>query len=143
MEIALYTIHILVAVFLILVILLQQGKGSDLGAAFGGASQTIFGGASGRQSFLVKVTIGLGVAFVLMSLGLSWRASQIHKKGPVVPGRTEEAPLPAAPAPGAAMPATPSTPSKTAPAPSAPMPEVPSPGTPARDEGQDKAPGPK
>jgi len=105
MTVALYTIHIIIAVFLILVILLQQGKGSDLGAAFGGASSTVFGGASGRQSFLVKVTVGLGVVFVLLSLGLSWRAGQIRKQG-LMPGAAPPAPLPA-PAPAAPAPLAP------------------------------------
>ena len=86
MSVVLYLIHIIVAVFLILVILLQQGKGSDLGAAFGGASQTLFGGASGRQSFLVKVTVVLGIIFMLMSLGLSWRASHLQSKALKAPG---------------------------------------------------------
>jgi len=130
MAVALYTIHIIVAVLLILVILLQQGKGSDLGAAFGGASSTVFGGASGRQSFLVKVTIVLGVIFVLMSLGLSFRASQIQKKGPIAPPAPVEenapiVPSPVAPSPGAASRSLPSAPSPTEPAPSLPGPEAP------------------
>lgn len=135
MAIALYTIHIIVAVLLILVILLQQGKGSDLGAAFGGASSTVFGGASGRQSFLVKVTIALGVIFVLMSLGLSFRASQIQKKGPIAPSAPVEesapvVPSPVAPGPGAASPIAPVAPEPTLPGPEAPTAPAPGPETP-------------
>jgi len=96
MAVVLYLIHIVVAVFLIMVILLQQGKGSDLGAAFGGASQTLFGGASGRQSFLVKVTVALGVIFMLLSLGLSWRASHLQSRAIRAPG-APVAPGPQAP----------------------------------------------
>ena len=98
----LYIAQIVVAVILILVILLQQGKGSDMGAAFGGASSTVFGGASGRQSFLVKVTIVLASLFMLGSLGLSWRASNIQKQGkvPKIPEQEEKSPV----APGAAAP---------------------------------------
>ncbi len=131
MTVALYTIHIIVALFLILVILLQQGKGSDLGAAFGGASSTVFGGASGRQSFLVKVTVGLGVVFVLLSLGLSWRASQIRKQGLAPAGTTQQLPSPA-------LPSAPSGPAPSAPAPSAPV--SPSPGG---AEPGSKTPGPQ
>ncbi len=127
MEIVLYSIHIVVAIFLVLVILLQQGKGSDMGAAFGGASSTVFGGASGRQSFLVQVTVGLAVVFLLMSLGLSWRASQIHKKGPgtEAPGEAPMPTLPLEPTPGAALPTTPGAPSPGLPAPTEPMPTAP------------------
>ncbi len=102
----LYTIHIIIAVFLILVILLQQGKGTELGAAFGGASQTVFGGASGRESFLVRVTVVLGVIFLLMSLGLSLRASHIQKTKIKVP-KAKTAP--------ASVPVLPGAPSPTAP----------------------------
>ena len=114
MTAVLYTIHIIVALFLVLVILLQQGKGSDMGAAFGGASSTVFGGASGRQSFLVKVTVGLGVVFVLLSLGLSWRASQIRKQG-MRPGGNVEMPLAPPTAPGPALPGAPAAPAPSAP----------------------------
>lgn len=57
-------IHLIVAVLLIALILMQRGKGSDVGAAFGsGASQTIFG-SQGTTSFLVKlITILVGVFF--------------------------------------------------------------------------------
>ncbi len=57
-------IHLLVAVLLIALILMQRGKGADVGAAFGsGASQTIFG-SQGTTSFLVKlITILVGVFF--------------------------------------------------------------------------------
>ncbi len=109
----LYVIHIIVAVLLIIVILLQRGKGTELGAAFGGASQTVFGGASGRESFLVRVTIVLGVIFMLMSLGLSWRASRLQRKVRSPAGQTAPAP---------AVPGAPSAPAGTQPAPSGEQP---------------------
>jgi preprotein translocase subunit SecG len=132
--------QILVAVILVLVILLQQGKGSDMGAAFGGASSTVFGGASGRQSFLVKVTIVLASLFMLGSLGLSWRASYIQKQGrvPKVQDTEEKAPVipggaaptgnfPAQPGANApSSPAAPSEPAQPSPTPSAP-PKAPAP----------------
>jgi len=100
----LYIIHITVAAFLIIIILLQQGKGSDMGAAFGGASSTVFGGASGRQSFLVKVTVGLATVFMLLALGLSFRASYIQRHGRLPSPIEEEGKTPVIP--GAAAPAT-------------------------------------
>ena len=68
-------IHLVVCVALILIILLQTGKGAGMGAAFGGASQTLFG-ATGRVTFLTKVTIVAGVIFGLSSMGLSFLTSR-------------------------------------------------------------------
>ncbi len=64
-------LHISVAVFLILVVLLQTGKGAEMGAAFGGSSQTLFGGA-GPAGFMAKLTTAAAVAFMLTSLGLAY-----------------------------------------------------------------------
>ncbi|MCK5879387.1 MAG: preprotein translocase subunit SecG [Holophagae bacterium] len=64
-------IHIIVSVVLILVILLQDGKGGDLVSALGGGgSQTLFG-STGAAGFLTKATIALTIVFVLTSLGLA------------------------------------------------------------------------
>jgi preprotein translocase subunit SecG len=64
-------LHILVCVILILVVLLQSGKGADLASAFGGSStQTVFG-SRGPASFLSKMTTVAAVVFMLTSLGLS------------------------------------------------------------------------
>lgn len=64
-------IHVLVCFSLIGIVLLQGGKGAEVGAAFGaGASNTIFG-ASGGQSFLGKLTTGAAVIFMLTSLALA------------------------------------------------------------------------
>ncbi len=63
-------IHILVSISLIIAILLQSGKGADIGAVFGGAgSQALFGGA-GPADFLNKATRILAVVFLLTSLSL-------------------------------------------------------------------------
>jgi preprotein translocase subunit SecG len=69
-------IHIIACVVLILVILLQAGKGASMGAAFGGSSQTVFG-SSGPASFLGKMTTGIAILFMFTSLGLSYMA--VHK----------------------------------------------------------------
>ena len=64
-------VHVLVCMALILIILLQTGKGAGMGAAFGGASSTLFG-ATGRATFLTKITIAAAVIFGITSLGLSF-----------------------------------------------------------------------
>lgn len=62
--------HVMVGIFLILVVLLQTGKGASLGAAFGGSSDTMFG-ARGPGSFLSKMTTVVAVVFILTSLALA------------------------------------------------------------------------
>lgn len=64
--------HISVAIFLILVVLLQSGKGANMGAAFGGAgsSQTMFG-SSGAGSLLTKLTTGAAIIFMITSITLA------------------------------------------------------------------------
>lgn len=103
------TLHILAAVAIIALVLLQQGKGADAGAAFGaGGSGTVFG-ARGAASFLTRGTAVLALVFFLTSLGLAWLASQQVERRSVVE-RTE------APAGSAAAPASPSdVPSAAAP----------------------------
>ena len=104
-------IDIISAVALIALILLQQGKGADIGAAFGsGASQTLFG-ARGSANFLTRTTAILGTVFFLSNLGLAWLFAQqaVPKSGTqsVVieqPAKTET------PAPPADVPAVPKAP---------------------------------
>lgn len=65
-------IHVLVCIALILIILLQTGKGADIGATFGGgSSQTVFG-SGGATTFLSKVTIGAAVVFMVTSIVLTY-----------------------------------------------------------------------
>ena len=69
-------IDIISAVALIGLILLQQGKGADIGAAFGsGASQTLFG-SRGSANFLTRTTAILGTVFFISNLGLAWLYAQ-------------------------------------------------------------------
>ena len=76
MNTILLTIHILICLALIGIVLIQGGKGAEVGAAFGaGGSNTIFG-ASGGQSFLSKLTTGVAVIFMLTSLALAIFFSQ-------------------------------------------------------------------
>ncbi|MEK6788679.1 MAG: preprotein translocase subunit SecG [Pseudomonadota bacterium] len=76
METLVLVVHVLVAVVMIVLILLQQGKGAEMGASFGsGASGTVFGSA-GSAGFLTKLTAGLALVFFLTSLGLAVFAKQ-------------------------------------------------------------------
>ena len=69
-------IHVLIAIAIIGLVLLQQGKGADAGAAFGsGASSTVFG-SRGSGSFLTRATAILAALFFATSLGLAYIAKQ-------------------------------------------------------------------
>ena len=68
-------IHVMVCVALIMIVLLQTGKGADMGAAFGGgSSQTLFG-SSGASTFLSKATTVAAIVFMLTSLALAYRSA--------------------------------------------------------------------
>jgi preprotein translocase subunit SecG len=64
-----YTIHVVVCLFLILVVLLQQGKGADLSVFGGGATQSAFG-ARGAATLLHKLTVGAFVAFIVTTISI-------------------------------------------------------------------------
>ena len=65
-------IHVLACFFLVAVVLLQHGRGADIGSAFGGgASQTVFGGR-GAGNFLTRLTTAAAVIFMLTSLTLTY-----------------------------------------------------------------------
>ena len=114
-------IHVLACLFLIVVVLLQTGKGADMGAVFGGGSQTLFG-SSGAGNFLTKLTTGTAIAFMLTSLLLTIHASR-------APSSDLLNRLPAAEAPAA-------PPEAKAPAPEAPA----APPQPAAPAGEGQAP---
>ncbi|HWQ93906.1 MAG TPA: preprotein translocase subunit SecG [Gammaproteobacteria bacterium] len=141
---ALLVIDVLACAGLIGLILLQHGKGADVGAAFGsGASQTVFG-SQGSASFLTRTTAVLAVVFFAASLGLAYLSGQqtkgkdvVQRLAPVTaPAPTPQSDLPpqsAAPEgkvaidPITGLPARPKTPSgetkeQPAPAPVAPTP---------------------
>jgi len=109
-------VHVFVCIVLILVVLLQAGKGANMGAVFGGSSQTIFG-SSGPGTFLGKMTTAVAVIFMLTSFSLSYTASRTGSslmEGAAKPAKT----APATPAPAAAIPQAPAVPqSPTAPQP--------------------------
>src|ERR1700730_8792766 len=73
-------IHVFAAVFIVSLVLVQQGKGATMGAAFGsGASQTVFG-SRGSGSFLFRLTIGLAAIFFATSIGLNSVATHAIKQ---------------------------------------------------------------
>lgn len=77
-------IHVFAAVCIIALVLIQQGKGASVGAAFGsGASQTVFG-SRGSGSFLFRLTIGLAAAFFITSIGLNYLAARAFKQERVI-----------------------------------------------------------
>jgi preprotein translocase subunit SecG len=72
MSILLIVIHVVVCIALIMIVLLQTGKGADMGAAFGGgSSQTLFG-STGASTFLGKATTLAAIIFMLTSLTLAY-----------------------------------------------------------------------
>jgi preprotein translocase subunit SecG len=120
MYIVVTIIHIVACLFLIGVVLLQQGKGADMGAVFGGSSSTIFG-SSGAGNFLTRLTTAMAVVFMLTSLTLTYTSSQ--RLGSTV---FDAAPLPEPPP--LEMPANPQV---QPPAAEAPRAEAPQAGVPA------------
>lgn len=95
-------IHVLAAVCIVGLVLVQQGKGATIGAAFGaGASQTVFG-SRGSGSFLLKLTIGFAVLFFATSIVLNNMATRAVKKSTQLNLPVE---LPATPAPTSSVPA--------------------------------------
>jgi preprotein translocase subunit SecG len=93
-------LHVLVCFALIMIVLLQAGKGAEMGAAFGGASQTIFG-SSGAMGFLSKLTTVVAVLFMLTSLLLTFsstkRASSVIKERPAQSAPAEPSQIPVQP----------------------------------------------
>lgn len=117
----LMVVQVLVAVALIGLILLQQGKGADAGAAFGsGSSSTVFG-ARGSANFLSRSTAWLATVFFAVSLALAYLISgSVQKTGSVVDKLEQVAPAPVTDAaPAAEVPAT-ATPEPTVPADTSP-----------------------
>jgi preprotein translocase subunit SecG len=75
MSIIVTVLHVVACFVLIVVVLLQTGKGADIGAVFGGSSQTIFG-SSGAGNLLTRLTTWTAVIFMVTSLALTWSSTQ-------------------------------------------------------------------
>ncbi len=119
------SIYIVICIALVVVVLLQQGKGADIGAVFGGSSQTVFG-ASGAGNVLTKATWAMAALFFATSIFLAYASarritgsifgsggSSLMSKKVAVPVKP---PVPIAPAAPKA-PAAPAAPAQTAPQP--------------------------
>ena len=117
------SIHVIVCVAMVIIILLQQGKGAEVGAVFGGSSQTVFG-ASGAGNALTKATWALAIIFFSTSIFLALASARrvtgsifdSSTASSVMPASKQAAPKnanPAAPAPAAGNPAAPATPGST------------------------------
>jgi preprotein translocase subunit SecG len=122
--IAAVVLYAFICFFLILVVLVQQGRGADIAGAFGGGgTQTAFG-ARGATTLLHKLTTGAFIGFIVLSVMLT--ILERHKGGSVmakVPAKSAaSAPAPAKPAAGNPLPAAAG---KQAPAPAAPVPAAP------------------
>jgi preprotein translocase subunit SecG len=126
-------LHILACLALILIVLRRTGRGAEMGAAFGGASQTLFGGGGGGATFLGKLTTAAAVVFMLTCLGLSYFAAGPQTRSIMenVPAQKPEGPaLPKLPEPareGAQPPAPASQEKASAPAPQGKPPAAPKP----------------
>jgi preprotein translocase subunit SecG len=77
------SIHLIVCFLMIAAILLQAGKGAEIGASFGGSSQTVFG-SRGPGTFLSKVTVGAAIVFMLSSLSLAVLSRQANTSSTVI-----------------------------------------------------------
>ena len=112
-------IYVLVCIFLILVVLLQQGKGADVASAFGASSSQTTFGARGATTLLEKITTWSFVAFSVLAVAIP--LLQARPKSTVIQSQKGAKAAPAAPAP--AVPAAPAPASPAAPAvPAAPAP---------------------
>ena len=124
MYIALMIVHILVAFIMVGVILLQSGKGAEIGAAFGGSSQTVFG-SRGAGTFLSKMTAVAATIFMLTSLSLAILSKRLNNSSTIGLDKPLSSPsAPAASPPGVPAPVQPMTDQHphdpNAPAPAAP-----------------------
>lgn len=108
-------LHLIVCFLMIAAILLQAGKGAEIGAAFGGSSQTVFG-SRGPGTFLSKVTVAAAVIFMLTSLSLALLSRQENVASVIdVPATSGESTSPTPEStevpPGSASPESSETPS--------------------------------
>ena len=136
-------IHVFAAVCIIALVLVQQGRGASVGAAFGsGASQTVFG-SRGSGSFLFRVTMSLVGIFFITSLAMNYMAMQAYKHSTVVslPAKTNE--VPAAPASQQQQAAEPAAPVVDAANPALKIPETKLPMTLPAQSSQPELPGKK
>ena len=124
-------IHLLACVFLILVVLLQTGKGAEMGAVFGGGGSSTLFGASGAGNFLTKLTTGTAIVFFLTSLTLAY-SSIARTRGTIFDRSLPEPPPLNAPAENPPPPENPPAAENPAPQAAAPVAPAPPPAAPAQ-----------
>jgi len=93
--IVILAVHVVAAVAVIALVLLQHGKGADVGAAFGGGASGSLFGATGSANFLSRATALLAAIFFLTSLGLAYVASHRPSAGGTVMEAVKPPPAPA------------------------------------------------
>ena len=91
-------VHVVVALGIIGLVLLQHGKGADMGSGFGGGASTSLFGATGSANFLSRATAALATAFFILSLALAYIASNVPRDSGSVMDRALQREQPAAPA---------------------------------------------
>jgi preprotein translocase subunit SecG len=113
---AVIVVHVLIALAIIGLVLLQHGKGADMGSGFGGGASSSLFGASGSANFLSRATAVLATLFFLTSLGLAYLATHKPREGggTVMDAAKAEPAKPAAEAPKPAATAAPEAPGSKA-----------------------------
>jgi preprotein translocase subunit SecG len=91
-------LHVVIAVAIIGLVLLQHGKGADMGSGFGGGASSSLFGATGSANFLSRATAILATLFFLTSLGLAYMATNKPREGGVLDAVKKEMSAPAKPA---------------------------------------------
>ena len=104
-------IHIMVCIFLVSIVLLQHGKGADIGATFGGGGESLFG-TEGPVPIMNKITTGVAVLFMMTSISLAYisahsttssvmggyeMAVPVEQQAPIAEPLPEKIPMPATP----------------------------------------------
>lgn len=91
-------LHVLISLFIIGMVLLQSGKGAEMGASFGGGggSQSVFG-AGGGGNFMTKLTTAAAIIFMLTSLTLAYFSGHMPASS-IMSGKQAQKPAPVAPA---------------------------------------------
>ena len=117
----LYVLEVVVCLFLILVVLLQQGSGADLSVFGGGATQTAFG-ARGTTQFIHKLTVWAFVAFILLTLAIAVYKGGSASGSVITGANAKELQTPAKPTPARPRQAPAQAPKAPAPAPGQPAP---------------------
>lgn len=117
-------VQVVSALAIIGLVLIQQGKGADMGAAFGsGASGSLFG-ATGSSNFLSKTTAFAATVFFVATLGLAFLG---NRPAAGTGGVMDQLPANSIPVPSVPVPGAPSAPPAAAPEVSAPVPGAPAP----------------